>query len=107
MLRDRGRSAAGQRVLLVCDDRRGQAENVRQHIAAFSAFSAYDVRVLNPRESRRPLELHLEEYAAVVIHYTILISSEYLLPSWAREQIAAYDGLKIQFLQDEYRWVDE
>lgn len=42
----------------------------------------------------------------VVIHYSITILDETYLSSRFREQIAAFDGLKVQFIQDEYRLVD-
>lgn len=42
----------------------------------------------------------------VVIHYSITILDETYLSSRFREQIAAFGGLKVQFIQDEYRLVD-
>ncbi|MFO0765330.1 MAG: hypothetical protein U0231_00745 [Nitrospiraceae bacterium] len=50
--------------------------------------------------------LDLDEFDVVVLHYSlVIISDHYLSPSF-QEQIRRFRGLKIQFLQDEYRWVD-
>jgi hypothetical protein len=93
-------------VLLVCDDRRTHAGNVREHIAAFRRYSRHRIDLFNPRGIEQPAKIDLAGYDAIVIHYTILVTSDYYLPPWLRTQIAAFRGLKVQFLQDEYRWVD-
>jgi len=93
-------------VLLICDDHRGHANTVLDHIAALTAHSAHDVRVFNPCGMKGSRYLDLSEFDVIVLHYSlVIISDHYLSPSF-REQIRRFRGLKIQFLQDEYRWVD-
>jgi hypothetical protein len=89
-------------VLLLCDDRPSHAPNVLEHIGAFKRFSRHRVDSFNPRGLVRSRFLRLSDYDVVVIHYTIPL----YLSEWFREQIADFGGLKIEFLQDEYRQVD-
>lgn len=42
----------------------------------------------------------------VVVHYSLIVISDQYLTPWFRDKLANFDGLKVQFLQDEYRWVD-
>lgn len=94
-------------VLLLCDDQRGHANTVLDHIAALVATSDHDVRVFNPCGMARSRYLDLNEFDAVAIHYSLVIVSDYYLAPAFREQIRRFPGLKILFIQDEYRWVDE
>jgi hypothetical protein len=89
-------------VLLLCDDRPSHAPNVLEHIAAFRRFSRHQVELFNPRGLARSRFLRLSDYDVVVVHYTIVL----YLSEWFREQIAGFGGLKVQFIQDEYRRVD-
>jgi hypothetical protein len=51
--------------------------------------------------------LDLGEFDAVAIHYSVFVSlDEYLAPAF-REALRRYPGLKLQFIQDDYRRVDE
>jgi hypothetical protein len=93
-------------VLLLCRDDRRHASNVREHIRALSRGSRHDVHVFNPFRQSQPTRIDLDRFDAVVIHYTIVTILEMYLPSWLADEIAAYDGLKIQLIQDEYRWID-
>ena len=94
-------------MLLLCDDSRHHASNVREHIGAFGRHSRHHIDVYNPRGVKRPRQLDWADYDVVVIHYTLVAArDEYLSPTF-REAIARFPGPKIQFIQDEYRWVDE
>jgi hypothetical protein len=93
-------------VLLLCDDRRAHAPNVLEHIRALRGFSRHQVDAFNPRGVGHSRLLRLEHYDVVVVHYTIFVLSDNYLAPWFREQLAAFDGLKVQLIQDEYRQVD-
>ena len=94
-------------ILLLADDQRGAPRTIHDHIHAFRRYSRHRVRQFNPRNLARSRFLDLSEFDVVVVHYSLVpIWDDYLSP-WFREAIARYDGLKVQFLQDEYRWVDE
>jgi len=94
-------------ILLLADDQKGHPNTIHDHIQAFLRDSRHRIELFNPRGLQRSRFLSLDEFDAVVVHYTlVVIWDDYLAPGF-REQIAGYDGLKVQFLQDEYRWVDE
>lgn len=93
-------------VLLLCDDHPGHANTVLDHIEALTASSVHDVRRFNPCGLKSSRFLDLREFDVLVLHYSlVIVSNHYLSPDF-REQIRQFKGLKIQFLQDEYRWVD-
>jgi hypothetical protein len=94
-------------ILLVCDDSRRHADNVRQHIRALATLSRHDVRTFNPLDHPSSCRLlDLDEFDVVVVHYTVAVTIERYMPRELREKVARFQGLKIQFIQDEYRWVD-
>ena len=93
-----------RRVLLLCDDRKGHADNVYDSIDALNATRHITYKI-NPRGISMPGSLKLDDFDAVVIHWTLLaISDHYLGPDW-REAIRAFNGVKIQLIQDDYRWI--
>jgi hypothetical protein len=100
------RDRAQLSVLLLCDDRPSHAPNVLEHIRALQRFSRHRVDTFNPHGVGRSRVLRLGAYDVVVIHYTIFVLSDNYLAPWFREQVAAFEGLKVQFIQDEYRQVD-
>jgi len=89
-------------ILLLCDDRPSHAPNVLEHIRAFRRFSRHDVDLFNPRGIARSRFLRPADYDVVVVHYSIVL----YLSEWFRDQIADFRGLKVQFVQDEYRQVE-
>lgn len=94
-------------ILLLADDQRGAPATIHDHIGAFSRYSRHRVSVFNPRNLGRSRFLDLDEFDVVVIHYSLVVIWDDYFSPWFREQVARYSGLKVQFLQDEYRWVDD
>ena len=94
-------------ILLLADDQKGHPNTIHDHIQAFPRYSRHRVTLVNPRNLARSRFLDLGAFDVVVLHYSIVVIWDDYLSPWFREQIAAYDGLKVQFLQDEYRWVDD
>jgi hypothetical protein len=94
-------------ILLLCRTARGEAANVADHINALTQLSRHTVHPFNPvdRPDAAAL-LDLDEFDVVVIHYSIAVAIERYLPAVLRDKIARFRGLKVQFIQDEYRWVD-
>jgi hypothetical protein len=94
-------------ILLLCDETRSHAANVLQHIEALATLSEHDVYRFNPLDRPDACRLlDLTEFDAVVIHYTISLVSARYLPPPLPERLARFEGLKVQFIQDEYRAVD-
>lgn len=78
-----------------------------QHIEALATLSEHDVYRFNPVERPDACRLlDLSEFDAVLIHYTISLVSARYLPPPLPERLARFEGLKVQFIQDEYRAVD-
>jgi hypothetical protein len=100
------RTADELSVLLLCDDSPKHAPNVLEHIHALKALSRHRIELLNPVRMGRSRLLRLNDYDIVVIHYSVFILAETHLSPWLREQLARFQGLKAQFIQDEYRRVN-
>src|SRR4029077_5792167 len=94
------------RILLLCDDRRGQANTVLDHIDAFRRFSRHMVRTFNPKTMKSSVALDLNEFDAAVIHYSVILSDPIYMSPHFIDKLRRFRGLKIQFIQDDYRWVD-
>ncbi|MDP9222313.1 MAG: hypothetical protein M3P18_00370, partial [Actinomycetota bacterium] len=95
------------RILMLCDDSRAHADTVLEHLAAFRRYSMHRIAFFNPMGVSDSAHLDLNAFDAVVIHYSLVITADGYISPAIREKIRSYDGLKIQFLQDEYRWVDD
>src|SRR3954469_25672328 len=93
-------------VLLLADDQPSHATTLLEHIAAFRQFSKHRVYTFNPRGLPGVGALDLDEFDVVVIHYSLMVLSEHYLPRDLQEKIARFNGLKVQFIQDDYRQVD-
>lgn len=94
-------------ILLLCDDQRGTANTVLDHINAFLKFSRYRLYTYNPRNLPFNYFLDLNEFDVVVIHYSLAIISDYVVSTDLRRKIHDFRGLKIQYIQDDYRQVDQ
>jgi hypothetical protein len=95
------------RVLLICDDRRGSPNTVLDHIEAFRRYSRHHVRTFNTRDLTRSVALDLNHFDVVVIHYSVVLSSSNYLSADFRDKLRRFRGLKIEFIQDDYRWIDQ
>jgi hypothetical protein len=93
-------------ILLLCDDWPGQANTVHDHINAFTRYSRHQVRTFNPTRMSRSVALDFDEFDVVVIHYSLVLSNEHHVSDAFRDKLRRFRGLKVQFMQDEYRWVD-
>ena len=103
-------------ILLLCVQPSAGAKTIRDHVDAFGRHSRHRVRVLqnlpplygsfNGRIPTFPRDLDLEIFDVLVIHYSNFLLSDIHFDASARERIANFRGLKVLFLQDEYRQVD-
>jgi hypothetical protein len=93
-------------ILMLCDDNPEHAGTILEHIRGLRNYSRHHIRLFNPRRlSRRFLDL--DEFDVVVIHYSLLCASDMYLHPTFREALTRYRGLKVQFIQDEYRLIDD
>lgn len=96
-------------VLLLCNRpaRGADASTVTDHLDSFQRFSRHNVFELSfIREL--PSRLDLARFDAVVIHYSTALGyyvDHYISPA-ARQRVRDFPGLKVAFIQDEYRMID-
>ena len=96
-------------ILLLCNRpaRNADASTVSDHLEAFGRFSRHRITVLSFLREL-PSGLDLNRFDVVVIHYTIAIGylSEHYISTAAKARVRAFKGLKVAFIQDEYRAVN-
>jgi hypothetical protein len=93
-------------ILLICDRVTGIAATVFDHIHALEKFSRHTVRRLEILGDI-PASLDLNRFDVIVVHYTLVLCSDYYISPSARQRLARARALKAMFIQDEYRFVDK
>ena len=81
------------------------AGTVIDHIDAFSKYSRHNV-ILWSSMKGLPCVDTLEKFDCIVIHYTLSLLYEKYISDESLQKIRDFEGLKILFIQDEYRRVD-
>jgi len=97
------------RVLLLCHYNPYNAAMVTEHINAIIKYSVHDIFVytdLVKNNGDLKLNVDLNCFDAIIIHYSIFIAIEQYISVKSRYQIAKFSGAKVVFLQDEYRFID-
>ena len=101
--------------VLVLADTRHPSDAVKDHIEAITSFSRHEMTVRSPRKRRRflpsPKVPLFDNYGAcfdvVIIHYSICVLFETYISKKLREEIRLFQGIKIQIIQDEYKWINK
>src|SRR5277367_5726642 len=93
-------------ILLLTDLRRNNARTIVDHVDAFGFYSRHEVYTFDPIGKTRCKHLNFNEFDVVVIHYSIPVINDYFLHPIFKEKLAKFQGLKIQFIQDDYRDVN-
>lgn len=94
-------------ILLYCN-RPAESENastVIDHIDAFAKYSRNKVTLWSSIKELPSMD-SLKMFDCIVIHYTLSLLYEKYIPSSSLEKIRKFPGLKVLFIQDEYRRVD-
>lgn len=97
--------AAPLNILLLCDERSRHIGTVEDHIQAFLGQSRHNVLPLDARGAAT-IDIDLDRFDVIVTHYSVAIGHPGHLKEPLKRKIAAFEGTKIAFLQDEYRWID-
>jgi hypothetical protein len=96
-------------ILLLCNRpaRGADASTVSDHLDALQRFSRHRVQELSFLRDL-PSGLDLSQFDVLVIHYSIAIGylSEHYIGPEARQRVRDFPGLKVLFIQDEYRLID-
>ncbi|MDG1138186.1 MAG: hypothetical protein P8N49_01535 [Opitutales bacterium] len=109
------RSSDQKLKILILADEQYSAEVVKDHVQAISAFSRHDVIVKSPRKRRKYLpspKVSLQDenglfFDVIIIHYSLCILFESYIPKYLRKGIREFSGIKVQIIQDEYRWINK
>jgi hypothetical protein len=91
-------------LLLLCDDAQTMAGTALQHIEALTRLSRHRVHRLSLGRCL-PDRVELDRFDGVVIHYSAVAALDRFLDEPSQRRIAAYDGVKALFIQDEHRHV--
>lgn len=95
--------------LVLCNRpvRNADAATVTDHLDAFRKYSRHRFRELSFLR-RLPAALDLSRFDVLVIHYSIAIGylSEHYISQEAKQRVRDFPGLKVVFIQDEYRAID-
>jgi hypothetical protein len=102
---DGRRKARALRVLLACNYDPANAATICDHINAFVRYSRHDVHVLS-RVGEIFEGVRLSSFDIVVIHYSLFLALETYVGPRSRRALAAFPGVKVVFIQDEYRFVN-
>ena len=96
-------------ILLLCNRpvKNADASTVTDHLDAFTQFSRHKVYCLS-FVRKLPKHLDLNRFDVIVVHYSIALGhrSEHYLDRQAKQKIRDFSGLKVIFIQDEYRAVN-
>lgn len=92
-------------ILLLTWDEPVNANTIRDHIDAIAGTPDHDVCIL-PFAATIPDRLDFAKFDAVIVHYSIYCAAISSLSISSRRKIAQYKGLKVAFIQDEYRTID-
>jgi hypothetical protein len=90
----------------MADMQRSNANTILDHVDAFRDYSRHEVYFYDPRSRVKSRNLDFNEFDVVVLHYSIFVLSDGHLHPFFRANLARYQGLKIQFIQDDYRQID-
>lgn len=92
------------RVLLLCNYAPMDAPTVCDHINAFFTYSAHDIfTVSNLGDLPDAIDLH--RFDVVIIHYSLTLCIDAYVSARTKHRLRAFRGLKVMFIQDEYRFV--
>jgi len=95
-------------VLLLCNrpSKGADASTVTDHLDAFVNFSRHRVTQLSFLR-RLPSRLQLERFDVVIVHYSIAVGylRDHYINAEAQARVRDFNGLKVVFIQDEYRSV--
>lgn len=93
-------------ILLIYDYYKKIAATVHDHINAFSLYSNYKISLL-PLKENKDIPLDLKYFDALIVHYSLFLFLDAHFSESMVEQIRNYQGLKIIFIQDEYRNINK
>lgn len=93
-------------LLLLCDFSKETAGTIIDHIFGLKELSAHRIHEFSFR-GEIPRTLNLDRFDGVVIHYSLVACLDSYIGPKTRARIRGYRGLKVAFVQDDYRFINE
>lgn len=96
------------RCLLICNKPKEaqDANTIVEHIEAFSKYSSFSVDEYSISKALLSIPI-LDSYDIIILHYSVSLLGKQYLNTAFRTTIQSFKGLKIVFIQDEYRQVNK
>jgi hypothetical protein len=94
-------------ILLLCNKPKLgiDANTIVDHIEAIEHYSTHRIWLCS-NIGELPKTLDLEQFDVIIVHYSLSILKDYYLSISAKKKLQNYTGLKVIFVQDEYRQID-
>lgn len=95
-------------ILLLCNNPSEvlKANTISDHISSFEMYSEHKIWTYS-QLGDLPAELDLNRFDVVIVHYTISLLFDYYLPLRSKQLLRNFTGLKVLFVQDEYRQINK
>lgn len=95
-------------LLILCDRPRENysANTIVDHIDSFELYSKHKIFVFS-NLGKIPNEIDLNKFDIIVIHYSLSLLRDHYIPLSGKDKIRAFGGLKVLFVQDEYRSINK
>jgi hypothetical protein len=93
-------------ILLFCDDNPNHASMILDHIEALVRWSRHEIHLFDCIYHPGDESLDLNAFDVVAVHYAVWPHNDEYLSPLLRRKIREFRGLKVQFIQDDYRDVD-
>ena len=81
------------------------ASTIIDHIEALEGYSKHKIWVLS-NVGDMSYKLDLDKFDVIIIHYSMCILNDNYLSATAKKRIKDYKGMKLIFVQDEYRKIN-
>jgi hypothetical protein len=95
-------------ILLLCDKPNcsKNANTILDHISSFEQYSEHCI-FLCSNLGDIPPRLNLNNFDVIIIHYSLSLLYDHFLSKNAKKQLSIFNGLKVLFVQDEYRQINK
>ena len=87
---------------------RSQAQTVTEYVDSFQEYSKYQIHEVSML-NKLPEGIELHRFDCIMLHYTLSLGPliNHYLSEKTQQQLAQFSGLKVAFLQDEYRGIND
>ncbi|MBI2791910.1 MAG: hypothetical protein HYX61_08125 [Gammaproteobacteria bacterium] len=94
-------------ILLLCNlpELGADANAIVDHILAFTEHSKHKIWLYSNIGNISP-KLDLNKFDVIIIHYSMCLLNNYYISKQSKDRLRAFNGLKIVFVQDEYREIN-